>query len=59
MKKEKKDCFGYKLNRCTVLCEMVCEKSECPFYKTREQFDTDAEKARIKNEKTFKGATQC
>lgn len=50
--KMKKDCFAYKLRKCTALVDMVCAKGEeCPFYKTREQFNEDAEKARIRNER--------
>jgi len=53
----KKDCFAYKFDGfCSALAEMECRRRKCPFYKTREQFDADAEKARLKNEKTFKGA---
>lgn len=48
--KMKKDCFAYKMKKCTALTEIVCKDgSECPFYKTREQFNEDAEKARLKN----------
>ena len=43
----KKDCFGYKLGTCTVLTEPVCKDNKfCSFYKTKEQFNEDAEKAR-------------
>ena len=41
-----KDCFAYleKCNRCSILNETVCKKSDCTFYKTREQYDADREK---------------
>ena len=52
----KRDCFAFKFDGyCSVLTEMNCRRKKCSFYKTREQFDSDAEKARIKNEKTFGG----
>lgn len=48
----KRDCFGYKLGTCTVLTEPICKNSEfCSFYKTREQFNEDAEKARLRVER--------
>lgn len=48
----KKDCFGFKFNNCTALSEMLCKNGgHCPFYKTKEQFAEDAEKARKINEK--------
>lgn len=37
----RKDCFAYiemgKHAKCSALDEMVCEKKECSFYKTRKQ----------------------
>lgn len=58
-KQEKTDCFGYKApKRCSALTDMVCYGGkECPFYKTREQFEQDVEDARKKNEK--KGGVKC
>ena len=41
----KRDCFGYKAGRCTVLTELFCTKENCAFYKTKEQYDKDREKA--------------
>ena len=41
----KTDCFGYKAGRCTVLTELFCTKEKCAFYKTKEQYDSDREKA--------------
>ena len=43
----KKDCFGYKMGKCTVLTDLVCSQGKCSFYKTREQYNSD----RIKYEK--------
>jgi hypothetical protein len=46
----KYDCFGMKENKCSVLTETICEKSnECPFYKTKEQFKKDARAAERQN----------
>lgn len=57
--KKKKDCFGYRVGKCTVLTEMVCaKKDDCPFYKTHEQFEEDAERARIKVE-NMRGIAPC
>ena len=41
----KKDCFGYRMGKCKVLTECVCEKRQCSFYKTKEQFEEDRERA--------------
>lgn len=57
--KMNKDCFGYKYHSCTVLTEMLCKKGDCPFYKTKEQFNNDAERAREKNDKRKQGALRC
>ena len=39
-----KDCFAYRLGRCSILTEMICRRENCSFYKTKEQMDTDREK---------------
>ena len=39
--KVKTDCFGYRHGDCSVLYELVCEKCDCSFYKTREKFRRD------------------
>jgi hypothetical protein len=45
---EKTDCFAYKVRECTVLTKKLCKNGgDCPFYKTKEQYDSD----RIKYEK--------
>lgn len=44
----KTDCFGYKSGNCTVLTELFCKKGKCPFCKTKEQYDSDREKAEKK-----------
>lgn len=46
---EKKDCFGYKMGKCTVLTDLVCSQGKCSFYKTREQYNRDREKAEKRN----------
>lgn len=47
----KRDCFAYKCNNyCSALIVMVCNKRKCSFYKTKEQFMRDAERARKINE---------
>ena len=43
--KDTKDCFAYRNKRCTILTIKKCEGPECVFYKTKEQFDLDQEKA--------------
>lgn len=39
----KKDCFAYRLGRCSILTEMVCRRDTCSFYKTKEQMERDRE----------------
>lgn len=36
-----KNCFAYNRNTrtCTACTEMICERKECPFYKTRTQIE--------------------
>lgn len=43
----KRDCFGYKMGRCTVLNDLYCAMEKCSFYKTKEQYTND----RIKYDK--------
>lgn len=40
------DCFGVVAGKkhCHILTEDVCIYGDCPFYKTREQFDADRKK---------------
>ena len=40
----KTDCFGFRRGECSVLYELVCEKRNCSFYKTREQYAKDKKK---------------
>lgn len=43
----KTDCFAFRperLNPCSALDDLYCRNSECPFYKTRKQFETEIEK---------------
>ena len=42
----KKDCFAYgRLNdKCSILIETVCKKSECKFYKTKREFEEGRKK---------------
>ena len=43
-----KDCFAYKVSGyCGALTEMVCKGRKCSFYKTKEQFKADEEKAKL------------
>lgn len=43
----KKDCFAYRVrNYCGVLVEMVCKRRSCSFYKSKQQFNEDAQRAR-------------
>ena len=46
----KKDCFAYGRihDKCSILTETVCKKTECKFYKTKREF----EKGRMKNEQS-------
>ena len=38
----KPDCFAYKVRECTVLTKMLCKNGgDCPFYKTKEQYNSD------------------
>lgn len=44
----KTDCFAFNNKKkldCTVLDDLYCKRGECSFYKTREAFLKDAEKA--------------
>ncbi|MBE7035382.1 MAG: hypothetical protein E7402_04640 [Ruminococcaceae bacterium] len=36
-----KDCFAYRVGRCTILTEMICKRDSCSFYKTKEQMEKD------------------
>ena len=39
------DCFGYIYGSCHVLKSLYCStKKECPFFKTRMQFEEDKKK---------------
>jgi hypothetical protein len=50
---EKKDCFAYVSSwKCKALNDVVCKTGECPFYKTQEQFEKDAEKANKKKQRS-------
>ncbi len=42
----KTDCFGYNkaAKKCTIMTETICRKSNCTFYKTREQAKKDADR---------------
>lgn len=49
----KKDCFAYKEKKnkqnrvhktCTALKKLYCKDEKCKFYKTKKQFEEDAEK---------------
>ena len=46
---EKEKCFAYSKKNgkefCTALTSSDCNGRECPFFKTREQYDIDIEKA--------------
>lgn len=46
---ENKKCFAYYerngIESCTVLTSSDCNGKDCPFFKTKEQFDIDIEKA--------------
>ena len=54
----KRDCFGYKMGKCSVLTELVCTQRECSFYKTRKQFHSDNIKyKKIADDKKYGEAT--
>lgn len=44
-----KNCFAYStkngMSVCSVLTEMICEGKKCVFFKTKEQYEADIEKA--------------
>ena len=42
--KIKTDCFGFRRGMCTVLYELVCEKRNCSFYKSCEEYAQDKKK---------------
>jgi len=37
--KGKKDCFAYLNGRCRALCECNFGEKNCPFYKTKEEYE--------------------
>ncbi|SHF44092.1 hypothetical protein [Caloramator proteoclasticus] len=41
--KDLKDCFAYRNRRCLILNSKDCH--QCPFYKTKEEFNEDRRKA--------------
>lgn len=38
-------CFALRRDRCTVLVVRRCQGEDCPFFKTKEQFDMDQQQA--------------
>jgi len=32
-----KDCFAYRVGRCSIMTETICRFGTCSFYKTKEQ----------------------
>ncbi len=44
----KRDCFAFEIGKnrpnCNILSEMICQKRECSFYKTMEQYIKDQKK---------------
>lgn len=45
-----KNCFAYSTKSdgvctCSALTEMICESKKCSFFKTKEQYEADIEKA--------------
>ena len=43
--KRETNCFGLKNGKCKVLKEEKCEGCDCGFYKTKEQYHKDRQKA--------------
>lgn len=41
MKKKYKDCFARIEVRCGVLNETLCKNGECPFYKSKKEYEAD------------------
>lgn len=39
------DCYGYINKKCAVLKSRKCEGAECSFYKSKEKYQQDQEKA--------------
>lgn len=39
------DCFAkIQIKKCRVLKQMLCKNGECPFYKTKKQYEVEQEK---------------
>ena len=38
-----RDCFA-RVEQCSVLKKMLCKNGECPFYKSKKQYQADIEK---------------
>ena len=38
---ERKECFAYSGIGCQILTEMVCRTRDCPFFKTRLEYEVD------------------
>ena len=36
-----KDCFAYRIGRCTIMTEMICKRGNCTFFKTKEEMERD------------------
>ncbi len=36
-----KDCFAYRIGRCSIMTEMICRRESCSFYKTVEEMERD------------------
>ena len=45
------NCFAYNEKGCIVLKENMCEKGQCPFYKTQEQIDFEINRSRLRVKK--------
>ncbi len=39
------DCFGYINKKCAILKSRKCEGSDCSFYKSKDKYQEDQEKA--------------
>ena len=39
-----KDCFARAGKGCSILMKVVCKNGECPFYKTKKQYEEDKKK---------------
>lgn len=53
-----KDCFAYRIGRCSIMTEMICRRERCSFYKTVEEMERDRKRYGFNKDYKPKGCRQ-